>query len=96
MTEADIQRQIIKYAESAGYLIFRMNAGYSGRYNTRMAPNGTPDLLCIHRDGSLWVEVKQGGGKVSKEQEDMHSRLIALGQKVIVARSLVDFIEAVK
>ncbi len=96
MVEADIQRQIIKYAESAGYLVFRMNAGYSGRYNTRLAPVGTPDLAIAYPDGFIWVEVKQSTGKVSEAQQRMHDRLSALGQTVITAWSLDDFIEAVK
>ena len=96
MTESDIQRQIIKYAESEGYLAFRMNAGFSGRYNTRLAPVGTPDLAIAYPDGFIWVEVKQSTGKVSEAQQRMHERLRALGQTVVIAWCLDDFIEAVK
>jgi len=90
MIESEIQKQIIKYLELQGYLVFRMNAGKT-RYNVRLAPPGTPDLLCIMDNGkSLWIEVKQPGKKPTPVQVEFHKKLIASGHRVIVACSVED------
>ena len=65
---------------------------------------GVPDLqLAIPRsvytspttrslvDCGLFIELKTKDGRVTPEQKKMHKRLIAQGYKVIVCRSLDDF-----
>lgn len=85
MTETEIQKEIKDYLEDKGYLVYRMNSG-RGRYNIRMAPPGTPDLLVILNNGqSIWIEVKQPGLKCTDIQKEMHQKLIDKGQKVMVA-----------
>jgi hypothetical protein len=63
------------YAEAKNYIVLRMNAGKAGRYNTRLCPPGTPDLLIVGNMGCLWVEVKGHGGKLRTTQDKMHDRL---------------------
>lgn len=96
MTESDIQRQITFAAERAGCLVFRMNAG-RGRYNQRLMPAGTPDLLLVAHDGRvMWVEVKAGDGQLREPQIEMHMALSARGHNVLVARSVAEVMEALK
>jgi hypothetical protein len=89
LSEQEIQKQIIDYCTAAGCLVFRMNSG-SRNYNNKQAPKGTPDLFIVLNRRCVWIEVKTEKGKVSDIQEKMHTRLINMGQRVIVARSLDD------
>jgi hypothetical protein len=91
VTEREIQKQIIDHCEDMGALVFRMNAG-SRNYNNKQAPKGTPDLFVVLNGKAAWIEVKTETGKVSEAQEEMHTRLINMGQRVIIARSIDDVI----
>ncbi len=96
MLEAKIQKEIVKYLELQGYLVIRMNAG-KGRHNIRLAPPGTPDLLCIMDKGkSLWIEVKQPDKHPTEIQQEMHHRLTVAGHEVIVAHSLNEVIKGMQ
>ena len=91
LSESEIQKQIIDHCTNMGALVFRMNAG-SRQYNNKQAPKGTPDLFVVLNGKCLWIEVKTEKGKVSDIQQEMHTRLINMGQRVIVARSIDDII----
>lgn len=94
MIESEIQKNIKKYLELQGFLVYRMNSG-QGRYNIKLAPAGTPDLLCIMDNGrSLWIEVKQPDKEATEIQKEMHHKLRMAGQQVIVAHSLDEVIKA--
>ena len=96
MLESEIQKEIIHYLESKGYLVFRLNAG-KGRHNIRLAPPGTPDLLCIMDHGrSIWIEVKQPGKEPTEVQNEMHYDLTVSGQAVIVAHSVNEVIKGLQ
>ena len=90
MTENDIQRSIIQWCEMRGDIVLRMNAGRT-QHNVRLAPRGTPDLLCLPRTGGMyWIEVKQPGKKPNDYQVSMHDELFSRGHLVIVACSYED------
>lgn len=89
MIESEIQADIIKYLESSGYTVIRMNAG-KGRHNQRLAPAGTPDLLVIGHGRLFWIEVKTLTGAVSEAQHKMHDYLRKNGQHVFICRSTYD------
>lgn len=97
MSESAVQAQIVEYLEASGALVFRMNAG-RGRYNQRLAPAGTPDLLAVLRDGrQLWIEVKRPKAKPRADQQhqrSMHNRLRMRKQQVVVADSVDDVFKA--
>jgi hypothetical protein len=94
MTEHEIQSDIIALLESHGALVIRMNAG-RGRYNQRLAPAGTPDLLALLETGeTIWIEVKTPTGKLRPEQVAMHERLCDMGHTVIIARGVDDVLDA--
>jgi len=87
--EGIIQKDIIDYCRALGGKVFRMNSGQA-KYNVKLAPKGTPDLLVLLPHRTLWIEVKKKTGKVSIDQEKMHRELAELGHRVIVARSIDD------
>jgi len=95
MTESQIQKQIMDYLKSLGALVFRMNSG-NAKYNVKLAPSGTPDLLAVLRTQTVWIEVKTETGTLRDSQRFMIKELEGRGQKVIVARCLDDVIEVIK
>lgn len=93
-SEGEIQKEIIDYLRLRGALVFRMNSG-SAKYNVKLAPNGTPDILAIMINKTLWIEVKTATGESNKNQKNMHTVLKTMGQHVIVARCLNDVIKVI-
>lgn len=90
MTENEIQKSIIDWCEARGDMVLRMNAGRT-QHNVRLAPKGTPDLMCLPRGGGVyWIEVKQPGKKPTEDQLAMHKELFSRGHLVIVACSYED------
>ncbi len=88
--EGIIKKDIADFCELAGCVVFRMNAG-KVRQNVAMSPKGTPDLLVITRTGwVVWIEVKKPGEKPTAVQLEMHEKLQARGQTVVVACGLED------
>ena len=58
---------------------------------------GMPDLvICLPNGGTLWVEMKNEVGSVSKSQKEVHSRLETLGHTVIVGYGAKEAIKALK
>lgn len=94
-SESEILKQIIDALNLHGALVLRLNSG-KAKYNMRLCPPGTPDILALLHNGALWIEVKTRSGKVSKDQEKMHEELKRRGQRVIIARSVTDVLEAIK
>ena len=94
MTETEIQKQIIDYCTLKGALVFRMNSG-SRNYNNKQAPKGTPDLFVVRKPIAIWIEVKCPGKDPTEVQKEMHEKLRARGQRVIVARSVEDVIKEI-
>jgi len=95
MTESEIQRDIIAFLKTCGFIVYRMNSG-AVRHNVKMCDPGTPDLMVISPYGNvLWIEVKTETGKLSMVQLEMHARLRSCDQAVIVARSVEDVKEII-
>ena len=60
---------------------------------------GTPDIevmLPVGRGRVLWLEVKTGGGKLSKNQVAWRMMAKRLGHKVVIVRSVQDAADAVE
>lgn len=64
----------------------------ANRLKAEGVTSGIPDLCCIFPNGIIvWVEMKKAkGGTVSKEQKEIHAKMEALGQIVIVGRGWED------
>jgi len=91
--EGIIQKEIIERLRLKGALVLRLNSGRA-KNNVKLCPNGTPDLLVIMLNKLFWVEVKTKTGELNKDQKKMHLVLKAMGQTVIVARSVDDVMGA--
>jgi hypothetical protein len=95
MTESLIQTEIIAFLKVRNCLVFRMNSGMA-KYNLKLAPNGTPDILTITPKGRLlWLEVKTETGILNTNQEIMHDLLRQRNQEVFVVRSVNDVKEII-
>lgn len=77
MREAEVQKQLIKLLEGAGWLVVKI---------IQSNMNGWPDLQA-HRNGqTVFIEVKADKGVLAPLQEYRHSKLRLQGFEVIVAR----------
>jgi len=93
MKEADIQREIVKALRQLGFIVLRLNAGKT-QHNVKLCEPGTPDLLAIGHEVTLWIEVKAPGGKLRDTQVEMHKQLRKRGQLVAVCDSVDSAVSA--
>jgi hypothetical protein len=61
--------------------------------NNGMMP-GWPDLEVVHPGGVFFLEVKAPNGRLSEPQRDIAEKMIALGHKWAVVRSIDDVVKA--
>ena len=61
MTEKSLSQQIVDYARSRGWLVYRT-------FNSQRSPAGFPDLVLVRAGVCLFVECKREGGKLTDEQ----------------------------
>jgi hypothetical protein len=62
MTANELKTYTEKELNAAGWHVFRVNAGYGGRWNTRLAPTGTPDIIGYDPNGAyVGFEIKIEG-----------------------------------
>lgn len=52
---------------------------------------GMPDMVYLGATSVTFVEFKTPKGRLSKEQKEMHTKLVASGFNVVVIRSLEEF-----
>ena len=92
--EAREQARLVAGLRRAGYMVAAIPNG--GSRDAREGANlkvqgvlaGMPDLVVMLPGGqTVWIEMKAPGGRVSPAQKDVHSRLLELGHRVIVAYS---------
>ena len=90
--ETQIQKDIIEYLHARNIRAWRTNSG-KARYNIKLAPNGTPDIIGYLPGGKfLGIEVKKPGCKPSEEQLKWHADAQEQGCAIIVAHSLDDVV----
>ena len=76
MRESEIQKKIIKKLEADGWLVVKI---------IQCNKNGWPDLQAHRRGETVFIEVKQPGGKPTPLQEYRIRQLENQGFKVTVA-----------
>lgn len=95
--EHDLQTQVHKWAreciaEPHEFLAFDRSRKQSAmqhiREKARGVKAGTPDFLLIGAGKRLWVELKAGKNSTTTMQDEMHARLAAVGEAVLVLRSV--------
>lgn len=90
--ETDLQTAIQDGLEKLGFWVMRVNAGKRGR--VRMAPKGTPDLLCLLP--YLWLEVKRPGEELNDNQVIWHEKAKKEGIPCCIVSSVGDAVTAVR
>lgn len=62
----------------------------------RFLPAGWPDVVLVLPRRVLFLELKSAGGRMRREQEEMHRRFLFLGWRVFKIRSYKKFLELVE
>jgi len=83
MSEAAIQREIIKWLREQGAYVYKA-------VGTAMAQVGTPDLLVCWQGQMVGIEVKVPGKDATAMQELEMKKIVAAGGRAMVAHSLVE------
>lgn len=71
MSESDVQLAIIQYLQVKKIYHLRLNSGRilrtfkDKKYMINLCPTGTPDLLIIHANRPIFVEIKKDDAKVA-------------------------------
>lgn len=93
ITEQQVQTEIKRALEFLG-----CHVTDTSQPRASMVTPGIPDLLVMNPDWgvSLWVEVKRPEGSTTDHQEQWHDIAEASGQRVIVARSVDEVVEALE
>lgn len=86
--ESDLEREVVKWCESRGYLCLKLAI---------IGLRGFPDRTIIDNDGRVtFVELKKPkGGRLSHQQKLMHTYLRSHSHNVVMARTLEEVIDAV-
>lgn len=79
MTEADIEKAFVAYAESIGCYALKLRID---------GKNGFPDRTVLTPRGMFFIEFKAPGGKLRPAQEEWIERLRKLGFYVAVIDSV--------
>jgi Holliday junction resolvase len=82
MKESEIQHQIIKYLESAGWYPVKI---------IQSNKNGWPDLQAHKAGYTIFIEVKSESGQLSELQKYRHKQLTQFGFIVITTNNLKHF-----
>jgi hypothetical protein len=97
-----IQQRIIEALQWHGYVVIETPVlhgtliGEDGRrWHVHLGELGRPDLLAVPREHALWIEVKRPGEKPEPHQKQWHLEAAARGERVIVARSHEEVLEAI-
>lgn len=98
--EGEVKREIDEYYKQT--LVWpefhlRLQAGKLAvrRGYMHLCPEGTADFLVCKTSGTIWVEVKKPGKDTTskaraEKQAKFRERVLALGHRHIIARSVVD------
>lgn len=81
-TEQQLQSKIILFLRKEGHLPIK---------NMSVSVAGCPDVTCITKNGTFYVEVKRKGGVLSKIQEHVIATIRALDQTVFITDDLKQF-----
>ena len=102
MLEHDIQNEIRIWCGEHNLLAIRINVGlFKTLYGERIVdagpPKGFPDLEILDNNGNvIFCECKAKYGRLREDQIKVHANLRKRKFKVIVPKSLKDFIEEMK
>jgi len=90
MNETEIKNQIIKYLETSGCIVKRLQSGRV-RNNVHGNKKGTLDYIVVNRTGFIyWLETKGPDGELSNKQKEEIAELRRRKQRVVIAADVHD------
>jgi len=102
MGETKLSGGIQKALKAKGCRVIRIQSGIlpvkkggGPIYFAHCAPTGTPDLLVIRGRLYTWLEVKDEGKDLSREQQAWHEWAVSNGLRIALVRSISEAIRAV-
>ncbi len=95
---SELTGPLVKMLTQAGVTAIRMQ---SGKVRVRggwmmLAPAGTADILCFPRGKVVWLETKTLKGELRQAQEAFRDRVMQMGHKYFVIRSIDEGLEAIR
>lgn len=84
MLEKEIEALCVKHARKEGCLLLKLSPQYCP---------GLPDRLLVGPGGTVLVEFKRPGGRLTKIQAVMHRKIVNAGGRVYVCDSSEGFLE---
>jgi len=103
--EAPIQKEILKFLVSQGYLTIRFNSGVIKTEKTffrayTIANNGKssglPDVIAFKNNKFIMFEIKEPNGTLRNTQKDFNEYSTMFGIKSHIVTSWVDVLEILK
>lgn len=94
MTEHEFQNKARKELSKLGWITFRTNVGkvktHDGRWFDTGLPKGFSDLMCLKDGETVFIELKTGNNKLSKDQVNFINQMKKKGFRAGVAWNLED------
>lgn len=81
LTEAELQKKIIDHFIELGYFVIKL---------IQTNVNGIPDLMCLKKGTTTFIEVKKKGKKASLLQLYRHEQLRNNGFEVLIIDNIFD------
>lgn len=92
--EGRLKEDVKKLLEASGFYVRSIVIGQVP--GMRNPSRGIPDLVCIKRSRTLWLELKSEKGKLRPEQEQFILEWTQKGGEAYVVRSLEDVMKILK
>ena len=99
---SEVTGPLLKMLNQAGAYATRMPVGRVkvGRHWIMLHEEGTADILCFLRTGGVvWIETKSAKGTTHKERAEKQAafrdKVLALGHRHILAKSIAEGMEAI-
>ena len=88
--EKRLQAKCLEYCKEHGFLVWH-------DWSRKKNQPGWPDLMVFLPEGKVrLIELKSGGRKLRKEQQEISRHMLFLGHRIYVARSFKRFLEVMK
>ena len=88
MKESVIENAILQYLNTQGHFAVKIpdqRQCIDGVYQKHpYMPPGLPDILCVYKNKTIFFEVKNHAGRLSRVQKLMHSKMV----DVYIVRSI--------
>lgn len=96
LTTNELTREAIRLLTAHHFTVWRTNAG-KARYNVRLAPPGTPDLIGYGPGGRfVGIEIKGDGDDMRESQKAWREKAANSGAFVAEVHDIADVLNAIE